>query len=126
MNELISQLVQQLGVQEGQAKGGAGVLLKLAQEKLGGDFSKVSQAIPGAEDLIKGAPESGGAAKMLGGLMSAVGGGKAGDLAALAGSFSQLKLDPSMIGKFVPVILNFVQSKAGKDVVALLAKALQK
>jgi hypothetical protein len=126
MNELISQLVQQLGVEEGQAKGGAGAVLKLAQEKLGGDFSKVAQAIPGAGDLIKSAPESGGAAKMLGGLMSAVGGAKAGDLASLAGSFAQLKLDPGMIGKFVPVILSFVQSKAGQDVVALLAKALQK
>jgi hypothetical protein len=129
MNELIGQLVQQLGVQEGQAKGGAGLLLKLAQQKLGGDFGKVAQAIPGAQDLIKDAPEAGGAAKLLGGLASAIGGGKAGglaDLASLAGGFSQLKLDSGMVQKFIPVIISFVQSKAGKDVVALLMKALQK
>lgn len=129
MNELIGQLVQQLGVQEGQAKGGAGLLLKLAQDKLGGDFGKVAQAIPGAQDLIKGAPEAGGAAKLLGGLASAIGGGKAGglaDLASLASGFSQLKLDSGMIQKFVPVIIGFVQSKGGKDVVALLMKVLQK
>ncbi|MBN1270552.1 MAG: DUF2780 domain-containing protein [Kiritimatiellae bacterium] len=33
MNELIGQLVKQLGVQEAQAKGGAGLLFKLAQSK---------------------------------------------------------------------------------------------
>ena len=64
-----------------------------------------------------------------GSLAGALGGGKAGglaDLASLAGGFSQLKLDPGMIGKFVPVILNFVQSKGGAGAQQLLAKALQK
>ena len=129
MNELITQLVSQLGVQEGQAKGGAGLLLKLAQSKLGGDFSKVSAAVPGLQDLIKSAPEAGGAGKLLGSLAGALGGGKAGglaDLASLAGGFSQLKLDPQMISKFVPVILSFVQSKGGQDVVKLLAGVLKK
>jgi hypothetical protein len=126
MNELISQLVSQLGVQEGQAKGGAGLLLKLAQSKLGGDFSKVAQAIPGAQDLISAAPESGGAAKLLGGLAGALGGGKAADLASLAGGFSQLKLSPELIGKFVPVILAFVQSKGGPEIGKLLSSVLKK
>ena len=129
MSELISQLVSQLGVQEGQARGGAGLLLKLAQSKLGGDFGKVAQAIPGVQDLIGAAPAEGGAAKLLGGLAGALGGSKAGglaDLASLAGGFSQLKLDPSMISKFVPVILGFVQSKGGQDVVKLLAGVLKK
>lgn len=129
MNELVTQLVSQLGVQEGQAKGGAGLLLKLAQSKLGGDFSKVQQAIPGVQELISSAPEAGGAAKLLGGLAGALGGGKAGglaDLASAAAGFSQLKLDPSMIQKFVPVILSFVQSKGGAEVVNLLTSVLKK
>lgn len=129
MNDLIAQLVSQLGVQEGQAKGGAGLLLKLAQSKLGGDFGKVAQAIPGAQEMIGAAPEAGGAAKLLGGLAGALGGGKAGglaDLASVAGGFSQLKLDPSMIGKFVPVILSFAQSKGGQEVFKLLAGVLKK
>jgi len=101
----------------------------MAQSKLGGDFSKVSAAVPGLQDLIKSAPEAGGAGKLLGGLVGALGGGKAGglaDLASLAGGFSQLKLDPQMISKFVPVILSFVQSKGGQDVVKLLAGVLKK
>ena len=128
MNELIAELVKQLGVQQNQAQGGAGLLLKMAQEKLGGDFSKVASALPGVQDLIKSAPAEGGMSKMLGGLAGALGGGKGGglaDLASLAGGFSQLKLDPAMIGKFIPVILNFAKSKGGQDVLALLTKALQ-
>lgn len=126
MNELIGQLVSQLGVQEEQAKGGAGLLLKLAQNKLGGDFGKVAAAIPGANELIGAAPAAGGAAKLLGGVAGAIGGGKAGDLASLAAGFTQLKLDPALIGKFVSIILAFVQSKGGAEIANLLAGVLKK
>ena len=129
MNDLIAELVKQLGVQPQQAQGGAGLLFKLAQEKLGADFGKVAQAMPGVQDLIKSAPAGGGGiASALGGLASALGGGGAkgvADLAGLAGGFSQLKLDPSLISKFVPVILSFVKSKHGQDLVALLGRALK-
>ena len=77
MNELIQQLVSQLGVNPDQAKGGAGSLFKMVQSKLGGDFSKITQALPAVTDLIKAAPAEGGASKLLGGLASAIGGGKA-------------------------------------------------
>lgn len=135
MQELIGQLAKQLGVSEQQAQGGAGLLFKAAQEKLGGDFSQVASKLTGVQDLIKSAPAAGGAGgglgSLLGGLASAVGGdagkalGNAGGLAQLAGGFSQLKLDPSMISKFVPVILQFVQSKYGGEIVALLQKAMK-
>ena len=129
MNELVAQLTKALGVQANQAQGGAGLLLKLAQSKLGGDFSKVAAVVPGALELIKSAPEAGGAAKMLGGLAGALGGGKAGglaDLASLAGGFGQLKLDPSMVGKFIPQILAFMQSKGGQEAAQMLTKIWQK
>jgi hypothetical protein len=128
MNELIADLVKQLGVQEGQAKGGAGLLFKLAQDKLGGDFSKVTQALPGVQDLVNSAPAAGGASKLVGGLLGALGGQGKGlaDLASLAGGFSQLKLDSGMIAKFVPIIMNFAKSKGGQELVGLLGKVLQK
>lgn len=128
MNELVAELVKQLGVQENQAQGGAGLLFKLAQSKLGADFGKVAEVVPGVQDLIATAPEPGGAAKMLGGLAGAFG-GKAGglaDLASLTGGFGQLKLDPSMVGKFVPLILSFVQGKGGQAVMQMLTTAWQK
>jgi hypothetical protein len=56
---LIQQLVSQVGVQEGQARGGAGLLFKLAREKLSsGKFARITQAIPGVEELINDAPRS--------------------------------------------------------------------
>ncbi|NLE67866.1 MAG: DUF2780 domain-containing protein [Lentisphaerae bacterium] len=128
MNELITELVSKLGVQDNQAKGGVGLILKLAKDSLGGDFSKLSAALPGASELMAAAPQSGGAAKLLGGLAGALGGQKArglAGLASLAGGFSKLNLDSGMVSKFVPIVAAFVKSKAGPDIAALLSKALQ-
>jgi hypothetical protein len=49
---------------------------------------------------------------------------KAAGLASLADSFSDLGLDSDMIGKFVPVILEYVGGKGGDSKAALLKKAL--
>lgn len=126
--ELIQELVSQLGIGADQAKGGAGLLFKLAQSKLGGDFSKITSALPEVTGLIKSAPQSGAAAALVGGLLGKLGGAKVeglAGLASLAGGFSQLKLDPGMIGKFVPVVLSFVQAKGGGELQALIAKVLK-
>jgi len=121
--ELIDQLTGNLGVNETQAKGGAGLLFKLAKDKLsGGDFSKVSTAVPGIDGLIGAAPSGGGA---LGGLGKVLGGGGLGSLAGLAGGFSNLGLDAGMIGKFIPIVLSFVQSKGGDQVKGILEKVLK-
>ncbi len=115
-------------MKEDQAAGGAGLLFKLAKENLGDtDFSQISQHVPGVNDLIKSAPESSGVAGALGGLASAFGGGgsQLGNLAGLASGFSQLGLDTGMIGKFIPVILSFVESKGGGAVKGLLEQALK-
>jgi hypothetical protein len=127
--ELLSQLTQSLGIDENQAKGGTGLLFKLAKEKLGaGDFSKVAEAVPGVDDLVQSAPEGGGGlGSAMGGIASALGGdaGKLGSLASLAGGFSSLKLDPGMIGKFIPIILSFVQLKGGDTVKNILGSVLK-
>jgi len=126
--ELIEQLVKNLGVSEEAAKGGSGLLFKMAQEKLGsGDFSKISGALPGIDDLVKSAPESGGMLGGIGNLASGLGGGagQLGNLASLAGGFSKLGMDSGMIGKFIPIILSFAQSKGGGVVKGLLEKVLK-
>ena len=121
--ELIQQLVSKLGIQEDQAKGGAGLLFKLAKDKLDtNSFSQISKSIPGVDDLIGSAPESGGLMNALGGITSALG-GKAeglGTLAGLASGFSKLGLDSGSVGKFVPVVLSFVQSQGGDKIKGLL------
>ncbi len=126
--ELVEQLVKNLGVSEEAAKGGSGLIFKMAKEKLGaGDFGKVAGALPGITDLMKSAPESGGVLGGIGKLASGLGGGagQLGNLASLAGGFSKLGLDSGMIGKFIPIILAFAQSKGGDVVKSLLQKALK-
>ncbi len=126
--ELLQLLTSQLGVSEEQASGGAGLLFKLAQEKLStGEFDQISNAVPGVDQLISSAPSSGGLAGMLGGLVSSFGGGagQLGTLASLAGSFGKLNLDADMVGKFIPVVLSFVQSQGGGTVKSLLEKVLK-
>jgi len=126
--EILNVLTEQLGITEEQAKGGAGAIFSIAKEKLGdGDFSKIAEVIPGMDDLLGAAPESGGVAGAIGGLASKFGGGaeKLGDLASLAGGFKGLGLDSDMVGKFIPIILSFVQSKGGDSVKSLLGGILE-
>ena len=125
--ELIQQLVSQLGIQEGQAKGGAGLLFKQAKERLGSDeFSQLVQKVPGAESLINDAPQSGGIMGAVGSLASKFGGkgSELGNMASLAGGFSKLGLDRGMISKFIPIVLSYVQGKGGNEAMQLLQKAL--
>jgi hypothetical protein len=130
--ELIQQLVGNLGVEEDQAKGGAGLLFNMAQEQLeSGEFQQILDKVPGISDLMSAAPESsgggGGVMGAVGGIASALGGqaGGLGNLASLAGGFSQLGLDSGMIGKFVPVVLSFVQNQGGDTIKGLLEKVLK-
>jgi hypothetical protein len=123
--ELLDNLVQHLGVNEEQAKGGTGLILKMAKEKLDGeDFQQISNIVPDTDDMIKTAPESSGIAGAIGGLVSGLGGsaGKMGDLAKLAGGFSKLGLNKDMVGKFLPEVISFAESKGGDTVKNILQK----
>jgi hypothetical protein len=128
MMELVQQLVSGAGVNQQQAEGGAGLLFGLVKEQLSsGDFSQVSNAIPGIESLIDAAPseDAGGMGGLLGGVASAIGGEQLGNMASLASGFSKLDLDAGMIGKFVPIVLSFLQSQGGDGLSDLVAKVLQ-
>jgi hypothetical protein len=137
--ELIQQLVSSLGVNEDQAKGGAGLLFNLAKDKLGaGEFQQLADKIPGVSDLLGAAPAPSAAASAGGGMMGALGGvasslgagglgdkmGGLGDLANLASGFSQLGLSSDMVGKFVPIVLSFVQNQGGDSMKGLLEKVM--
>jgi len=126
--ELLQMLTNQLGITNEQAEGGAGLLFKMAKDKLeSGEFSQIAQTIPGIEGLISSAPEPGGLSGALGGFASSLGGGagQLGDLASLAGGFKSLKLDSGLIGQFIPIVLSFAQSKGGDIVKNILEKALK-
>ena len=126
MKELVDMLTRNLGVNGTQAEGGAAVLFKAARDKLGGaEFDQLLGGLPGLGDLMKKAPASGGGlGGMLGGLASAVG-GNAGLIATIVGGFGKLGLTTDHAKKFVPVIIQFLNTKVGPDVVSKLEKTLR-
>ncbi len=105
---LVSDLVSQLGVTPSQATGGVAALLGSAKQKMPAqDFSKLTASVPELGTLLN----SGAAAGLAQGL-------------SLDKQFAALGLDPSMIGKFTPIIMQYVQKLAGPEVSQLLAAAL--
>ena len=125
--ELIGQLTKELSITPAQASGGAGALFGLAKSRLNADdFSKVAASVPGIDTLIKSAPAA--SKNSASSSLSALGGslpGGLGGLASVAGSFKKLGLSPEMATKFVPILTQFVQSKGGESVAALLSGALK-
>ena len=126
MKELIDQLTQGLGISGSQAEGGAAVLLKAAKDKLGpAEFDSQLGGVAGLNDLLNKAPAAGGGlGGMLGGLMSGMG-GNAALIASVVGGFGKLGLKPDDAKKFVPIILGFLRTKVGPDVVSNLEKTLR-
>ena len=124
--DLISTLVNKLGITEKQAEGGTGALFQNAKDNLSAeDFKKVSDAVPGMDGYLAAAPKAeqkSGIEGSLGSTLSSLGGGaaKAGGMLDLKSAFSKLGMDSSTLGKFVPEVLDFVQSEGGQSVVGLL------
>lgn len=122
--ELVGQLTKGLSVTPKQATGGAGALFGLAKSRLKpADFSKVAAVVPGMDSFLKAAPSTGGGSG-LSGLAGSLP-GNVGGLASTATAFQKLGLSPDMVGKFVPILTSFVQSKGGANVASLLSGALQ-
>lgn len=125
----INQLVSNLGVSEEQAKGGAGVLFKLAQDKLSRDeFAQIADKVSGMDDMISTAPDAADGSLMgsVGGLMSGMGGdsNSLGALASLVGGYEKLGLESGMVGKFIPVVPDFVRNQDGDSIGNLLKGVL--
>ena len=119
--ELVSQLTKALPISPSQASGGAGTLFALAKSRLStAEFAKVAAAVPGMDGLLKAAPDSSSLSTLQSYLPASLSG-----LTPAAGSFQNLGLSPEMAGKFVPVLINYVQSRGGLSTGALLAKVLQ-
>jgi len=113
---LLNTLGSELKVTPEQAIGGTGALLGLARNQLSGsDYEQLSKAVPGL-DMLSGENALGGLAglgELLGkdgegsALSNALGGNvkNAGDL---SNAFSALGMDSGMIGRFAPLILEYL------------------
>jgi hypothetical protein len=122
--ELIGQLTKGLSVTPQQATGGAGALFSLAKSRLSpADFNKIAAVVPGMGSFLKAAPSTNGGS----GLSDITGSlpGNLGGLASAATAFQKLGLSPDMVGKFVPILTNFVQNKGGANIASLLSGALK-
>ena len=122
--ELVGQLTKGLNITPDQATGGAGALFGVAKSRLSpGDFKQVAAVVPGMGSFLKAAPSTGGVSG-LSGLTGSLP-GNVGGLASAASAFQNLGLSPDMVGKFVPILTSFVQSKGGATVANLLSGALK-
>ena len=126
-SDLVKTLTDNLGVTKEQASGGAGAIFKYAQSKLSADdFSTVAKALPGVDSLISAAPKTGGSADLFSGLKSFSGSqsNSAAAVSSLAGSFSKLGMNADMVGKFIPIVLEYAKSKGGTAVMNILKGVL--
>ena len=124
--ELVGQLTKGLSIKPEQAIGGAGALFGLAKTRLKpDDFTKVANVVPDMGGLLDAAPKPKQGAAGAMGAMGDMLPGKAGGLAAVAGSFKSLGLSPEMATKFVPILTKFVNVKGGAGVADLLGGVLK-
>ena len=128
-------LMSQVGVTQPQAVGGAGSIFKLAQAQMTpGNFAKLKGAVPGMEQYLGAAPAlapvapattTAAPAQALGGTGQLGGvGGKLATLQQLAPAFDTLGMKQKMIGKFVPVVVDYVKQQGGLSTAKLLTGAL--
>lgn len=124
---LVDLLSSQLGVSKNQAEGGAGSIFQLAKQNLSvEDFSIIGKAVPGIDQMIGAAPKIEKSSGTLGGISSMMGSSsnKLGGMAGLTSSFEKLGLTGDMVGKFTPIILDYVKNKGGEHAMNLLKGAL--
>ncbi len=128
---LINILTGQLGINPQQAMGGAGSIFQVAQQRMQpGDFSRLSSAVPGMDQYLAAVPSQvapngsnalwNAAGNLMGGPSSNLG-----SLVSLVGTFQTLGMNTDMIGRFVPVMLQYVQQQGGSATMSLLETALR-
>jgi hypothetical protein len=125
---LIDTLMKQLGVTSDQAQGGSGALFDVAKNNLSeSDFSQVSEAVPGMDGMLAAAPKSGSdsaTGNLLSGLAAASGNSTLTDATSLINTFQQLGLSEGMVGKFTPVIIDYVKQNGSEHLANILQAAL--
>jgi len=111
---LISEITGSLGVTPQQAAGGTAALLREASKSMpSSSYSELLKSVPGLGSIAKSKSD------MVGGAMSMLGGGD-----SVSAAFKTLGMDDSMIGKFIPLILNYAGKYATKENMSLLTTAL--
>lgn len=108
-NPLIKNLTSTLGITPTQAVGGTAAIINNAKNNMKpADFTALTKQVPQAGTLLGAAP-----AGLLG-------------MGSLGSQFSFLGMDASMISKFTPLVLEYLQSGATPAMDKILAAAMAK
>jgi hypothetical protein len=128
MNELVERLMTRAGVSEHQARAGTGALLKAAQERMdANEFEQLLGSVPGVREMLSEAPQKSAAGGLLSGIASMIGGEQS-DMAQatrLLTAFGSLGMGKDEILKFAPVILDYLKTHGGENIVDDLRAALR-
>ena len=127
MDELIKRLMKELGVDRNQARGGLVALLRAGEKNMKpADFKAFLADVPGADKLLRSAPAPSPLSSIAGGLGSLLGSrSSAGRWAGLAASFTELGVDLSTARKFGPIVIDYVRTHGGEDLVEQIKAALK-
>ena len=127
MQELISRVIQNVGIDEAMAKPAIGVVLNALKSILPeGMASQLLSSLGGAEDLMSQASEagSGGIGGMLGGALSSVTGGSAGAVTQALSQMQGLGLDTDQAKGVAGEVVNFAKEQAPADIGSALDEHL--
>src|SRR5262245_20596785 len=120
MADITSELASRTGISEDAARKGLGIVLGLLKNNLPEDnFTKVTAAVPGAEEMMAAAsptsePTSGGVMDTVKGAIGHIFG--SGSTEALLAKFGQLGLTPEQIQAFLPQVAEFLKGKVPDSV----------
>ena len=135
MDEILRQLVDQLGTHPGQTEVGAGALLNLIREHASeADFGQLLQAVPeaskwmGTATVAQASAAPGTAAG--GGLLGEIGGliegftGSSGGVGGLLSALAHSGLSADKLMQLVPTLLTLLQQRGGTDLLQRVAGAV--
>lgn len=121
-SDLVKQLMEKADVSEDQAMGGAGALFEMAKGELpADDFGKISDAVPGMDDLLGSVPSIGNnKTSMLGSAAKQLTG-----MPKVQAAFDKLGISQDKVAVFTPIIVNYVEEKGGKVLGDMLGKVFK-
>jgi hypothetical protein len=128
--DIVGYASEQLGLSPEMTSGALGALFKVAKDNLGDNFSSITEAIPGVESYIQGAPAE-AAKSSLGGLASSLGGDELGELGQAAASlgylnsaFEQLGIPKETILPVVNTVTSYLEANDYGTAAAMLNKGV--
>jgi hypothetical protein len=136
ISDFIQMAAKNLGVPQGAAQAGAGGLLNLVKNQVGGDlFGQLTKVLPDAGNVAANAPAAtataaatagGGVGAMLGGLAQKAGallGGSGGAAVGLVGMLQSAGIPADKVAGFVSQFVAFLKSKLSPQLLSgILAK----